>query len=281
MEKTEPIMEILKRVVASGFVKNAYPLSAILISNISGGKSTLLKEISVNENILYVTDITPFGFSKIYQAKKELFTQGKITHIIIPDLIVPLSRASRIVSSFIGFMNALIEEGVYRIQTFYITIEDKIKIGLITSTTTQDFISKRSEWLSIGFINRMIPISYSYTEVDRIEILKKIANQQVEDIKEEKLSVIAKEIKTNPEIFNELIPYAQTIDKEFSVPIEKKNGSTYTKTIPKPEPFRRQKQLEILLMANALLNERDQVTQEDFEWFKSVARWINLDFNPL
>jgi hypothetical protein len=177
-------------------------------------------------------------------------------------------------------MNALIEEGVYRIQTFYITIEDKVKIGLITSTTTQDFISKRSEWLSIGFINRMIPISYSYTEVDRIEILKKIANQQIEDIKEEKLSVIAKEIKPNPEIFNELIPYAQTIDKEFSIPIEKKNG-TYTKTIPKPEPFRRQKQLEILLMANALLNERDQVTQEDLEWFKSVARWINLDFNPL
>ena len=49
-EKTSPIIEILKRIVASGFVKNAEPISAMIVAPVGAGKTTSLKKISINKN---------------------------------------------------------------------------------------------------------------------------------------------------------------------------------------------------------------------------------------
>jgi hypothetical protein len=180
-----------------------------------------------------------------------------------------MSRNRAIVNSLIGFLNSLIEEGIFRISTGFIEIKEPIKLGLITATTKKELFDKRRGWLGIGFISRMIPISYSFTEVDVIQILEDLANQNVKDISYESLKLKEKNIKENPEINKLLIPYAQTID------------STIAKGDEKPMPFRRLNQLKVLLMANALLNNRSEVTNEDFEWFKSVAKWINFEFNPV
>ncbi|MEM5867222.1 MAG: hypothetical protein QXG39_04815 [Candidatus Aenigmatarchaeota archaeon] len=261
-EKTKVITEILKRVVASGFVKNAYPLSAILIAPVGAGKTTQLKKIAFNKNILALSDVTPYGLSKLLPEIKA----RDVRHLIIFDLVEPFSRSRTIVNNLIGFLNSLIEEGIFRIQTAFIEIKEPIKLGLITSTTEKEFLDKRRGWLGIGFISRMLPISFSYTNTDVIKILEDLANQKYQDIKYETLKLKEKEIKENPAINQKLIPYAQSIDKKL------------------PEialPFRRLQQLKILLMANALLNDRKEVTEEDFEFFKSVSNWINFDFNPL
>ena len=46
-------------------------------------------------------------------------------------------------------------------------------------------------------------------------------------------------------------------------------------------PFRQMKQLDILAMSNALLNNRKEVTEEDIEKIKQLCKHINLDFNPI
>jgi hypothetical protein len=263
--KTSPILEILKRVVASGFVKNAFPLSAIVVAPVGSGKTTALKKIAFNDNILALSDVTPYGLAKLLPEIKA----KNVKHIIIFDLVEPMSRNRQIVNSLIGFLNSLIEEGIFRISTGFIEIKEPIKLGLITATTKKELFDKRRGWLGIGFISRMLPISYSFTEVDVIQILEDLANQNIKDISYESLKLKEKNIKENPEINKLLIPYAQTID------------STIAKGDDKPMPFRRLNQLKVLLMANALLNNRTEVTNEDFEWFKSVAKWINFEFNPV
>jgi hypothetical protein len=263
--KTTPILEILKRVVASGFVKNAFPLSAIIVAPVGSGKTTALKKIAFNDNILALSDVTPYGLAKLLPEIKA----KNVKHIIIFDLVEPMSRNRQIVNSLIGFLNSLIEEGIFRISTGFIEIKEPIKLGLITATTKKELFDKRRGWLGIGFISRMLPISYSFTEVDVIQILEDLANQNIKDISYESLKLKEKNIKENPEINKLLIPYAQTID------------STIAKGDEKPMPFRRLNQLKVLLMANALLNNRTEVTNDDFEWFKSVAKWINFEFNPV
>jgi len=290
INKLQPIIEILFRIHASGKVKTKnednktviHPLSCLIMSNIGGGKTTLLKKVTeFNPNgILYTTDITPYGFSTIWNEHKEDFRKHKITHIIIPDLTTPFSRNSTIVNSFIGFMNALIEEGVTYIKTFYITITEPINIGLMTATTKSDFNLRKRGWLGIGFIQRLIPITFSYAKVDVIQILEDLAKGKIQPLQTQKLRGKQRFINSNPNIFSDLIPYAQQIDSIYeTTTFESRRGRQYH--IDKPEPFRRQKQLETLLMANAYLRNDNKVTEQDFLWFKTYARWINYDFNPL
>jgi hypothetical protein len=258
-EKTTPIIDILRRVVASGFIKNASPISALIVAPVGAGKTTALKKISVNKNILALSDVTPYGLTMLLNEIKD----KKITHIIIFDLVQPMSRSRSVVNSLIGFLNSLIEEGIFRISTGVMQVKEPIKLGLISCTTEKEIQDKRRGWLGIGFISRLIPISFAYTKTDVIQILEDLAEQKISDISYEKLKAKSREIKENPQIFKLLIPYAEQM------------------AINEALPFRNQNQLQILLMANALLRGGNKVEKEDFEWFKSISKYLNYNLNQL
>jgi hypothetical protein len=264
--KTKPVIEILKRVVASAYVKNpdAYPLSCMLCAPVGAGKTTALKRIWGN-GMLGLSDITPYGLCKLLPEIKA----KQIHHIIIFDLVQPMSRSRSIVNPLIGFLNSLIEEGIFRISTAFITIEEPIRLGLITSTTRRELFDKRRGWLSIGFISRMLPVSWRFAEPDVVQILVALASGQIEEIKPEEIRLRARRVEGNPQVALKLIPYAQLIDKSASLG----EHETY--------PFRRQKQLMIFLMANALLRGAAKVEERDFEDFLELSKWINWEFNPL
>lgn len=259
--KTKPITEILKRVVASGYLKNGFPLSALVVAPVGAGKTVALKKV-LGKSILGLSDCTPYGITKLLPEIRA----KNIKHIIIFDLVEPMSRNRSTVNSLIGFLNSLIEEGIFKISTGFMTVNEPLKLGLISSTTSTEIRDKRKGWLGIGFISRMIPISFSYTNVDIIQILENLAQEKYKDILPEVLNLREKDIKENEEINQMLIPYAQELDTHDS---------------NKPLPFRRINQLKILLSANALINNRKEVTKEDFEWFKSIANWLNYNCNPL
>lgn len=261
MEKLNPITDILKRVVASGFIKNIRPMSALVVAPVGGGKTTTLQRFNINEQLLGLSDCTPYGLTKLLPEIRA----KNIKHIIIYDLVEPMSRNKSTVNALIGFLNSLIEEGIFRISTGFMEIKEPLQLGLISCTTPSELRDKRRGWLGMGFISRMLPISYNYTSSDVIQILEIIAKQGIEDISYEKLKPKEKTIKSNPAISQQLIPYAQAIDKGLE----------------KPLPFRRLKQLMSLLMSNALLRNDTRVTVQDMDWFKSISKWVNYDYNAL
>ena len=203
-QKSVPILDILERIVASGFVKNGYPLSAVLIAPVGAGKTTNLKKIAFNENILALSDCTPYGIAKLLPEIR----LKNVKHIIIFDLVEPLSRSHSVVNSLIGFLNSLIEEGIFRISTGFIEIKEPIKLGLITSTTVDELRDKRRGWLGIGFMSRLLPISFSYTQMDVINLLQDLASQKFEDISYEELKLQSKIIEDNSAVFSKLVPYS-------------------------------------------------------------------------
>jgi len=259
-EKLQLVEDIIKRVVATGFVKNSMPLSSLIVAPVGGGKTTTLQKFIRNKNIFALSDVTPYGLTKLLPEIKA----NDVRHLIIFDLVEPMSRNKSTVNNFIGFMNSLIEEGIFRISTGFIDVKEPIQLGLITCTTDHELRDKRRGWHGIGFISRLLPVSFTYSKADVIRILQKISEQGIESIQYEKLKALKKNIRLDPEISKQLIPYAQAIDGD--------SGSM---------PFRRQKQLMTLLMGNALLRGSDIVEKTDFEWFQSVANYINFDLNPL
>ena len=171
LQKVESVEEILKLVFASGYIKNAYPVSTIIVANVGCGKTSILKKFSVTEGVAYITDVTAYGIiNTFYKEIKE----KNIKHLIIPDLIAPLSKAKSTVNTFISFINALIEEGILRISTYAIDIEEPIKCGLVTAIAKEDLFSghRKETWHRVGFLSRMIPISYSYSKVDILNMLE-------------------------------------------------------------------------------------------------------------
>lgn len=257
--KQSPIVDILKRIIASGFIKNATPISALMISSVGAGKTVNLIKFSENENIMGLSDVTPFG---LVQLLPEIEAKH-VKHLFIYDLVEPMSRSRSVVNNLIGFLNSLMEEGIFKISTGFMKVEKPVKLGLITCTTSSEMKDKRRGWLGIGFISRMLPISFDYTNSDIIQIMEDLAGQKVKDISYETMKVKEKAIQGNPEVFRKLIPYATQMTNDGE------------------KPFRKLEQLKILLMSNALLRNDVKVTEEDFVWFKSIVKYLNYDLNTL
>jgi len=278
-EKTRPIAQILKRVVASAYLRNSetYPLSALLVAPVGAGKTTLIKKACWGNGVLGLSDCTPYGLAKLLP---EIEAKG-VKHIVIYDMVEPMSRSRVIVNPLIGFLNSLIEEGIFRVSTGFITIDKPIKLGLITSTTKKELFDKRRGWLSIGFISRMLPISWTFTDTDVIQILQALASGGLEGVNPEEIKLRARKVEGDPTIFQKLIPYAQAIEASANRYLTRGKEGELIEVKVEAYPFRRQKQLMIFLMSNALLRGSPKVEEKDFEEFQALVRWMNYDLNPL
>ena len=258
-EKTKPILEILKRVRASAYIKNAFPLSCLIVAPVGAGKTTALRKISSNNGVMAFSDFTPYGLTKCLPEIR----MKNIKHIIIYDLVEPMSRSRSIVGNLIGFLNSLIEEGVFKISTGFIEIKEPLQLGLITCTTPTEIKDKRRDWLGIGFISRLLPISYNISKTDVIQILEDMADKNIREFITENQNLKEIEIEGDKEIFLKLIPYSQNMSFDNSM------------------PFRKLNQLQVLLMSNALIEGRKKVNEKDFEWFKEVVKYLNYEMNNL
>jgi len=102
---------IVQAAMFSAYVKGEMPLSLLIVAKPESAKTAVLKRYRMNKGIIYLTDCTAYGLTRDVLPK---IVSGEIKHIMIADLITPLSRNSKTRQSFIAFLNNLVEEGVAR-----------------------------------------------------------------------------------------------------------------------------------------------------------------------
>jgi len=259
------IQSLINRVLWSGWLKNEDPISLLIIAKPESGKSRLLQKFQHNKGVIFITDATAYG---VVKGVFPLFeTKQPVNHIIIPDLLNPLSKQQATSRAFIQFMNSLIEEGIVEIQTYAIKFRrEGIKCGLLSSITKGGFYLNAKKWRTIGFLSRVLPVSYSYTLGASQDILESIVLEDYH--KEESVAIDfpdeKQDVKGDSELFRELVPYSVRLGEA-----EKLYG------------FRYQKHFQRLAKANALAEGRTVVEKKDIVWVKSVAEWINLEFKVL
>ena len=170
MKDLEPLVDMVTLTLYTAYIKNvSKPNSLLIIAKPESGKTEVLKKFIPNKNVAYLSDVTGFGIERDYLSKIEA---GEIRHIIIPDLLKPLSRKESTVKSFITSMNALIEEGVASASTYATrrVTEKHVKCGLVTAITGEELRDQRHNWGRLGFLSRIVPFSYKYG----IETVKKV-----------------------------------------------------------------------------------------------------------
>lgn len=275
MIRVEELERVLKYVLASAKVKNAKPLSAMFIANPECGKTSIINRYCLKtDGILYTTDATAYGIIMASNSLRDI-EDGKITHIVVPDLTSCLARKESTIKTFIGFMNALIEEGIVNIATYATNLVRQrpnesrkavVKCGFVTAITPTEFKRHKKQWDGIGFLSRMLPVTYNYSMTTQIEIMN--------FIKEEKfLAEVLEKLKL-PKVYKTI-----TLPKTIADEIEKYSIALSQKA--NLYGFRIQKQLQVLAKAIALCNGNDSVKENDMIEFKKCMEYINFDYKSI
>jgi hypothetical protein len=281
MVGVDNIIKILELVVFSGHIKGEQPVSAVVASLPEAGKTEMIMKLMDNEGCLVLTDVTAYGIMKDY-AKR--IAEKEIRHIIIPDLIKPMSRGKDTVHSLIAFLNCLLEEGVMKMSTYAMSVGVPsegmsvssptlpIKCGLITAMAKEVLLDGRHGWARMGFMSRLLPVSYGYNVNTQLSIHKSIAERQYQSEAKIKLNLPKEDIEVKLDIK----------EADALMILSTALSSIGNKANPqKVYGFRLQKILQRLAMANAISEVRDTVEEKDVEVIRQLAVYMNLDFNPL
>lgn len=277
---TKPIEEILELAIYSGYVKDEQPVSVLVAASVEAGKTEIMMKYPKNKGCLALTDATAFGIMRDY---KDKITSREVRHIMIPDLIKPMSRGKDTVHTLVAFFNALLEEGVFRISTYAETIGVKeeitpVKCGLIATMAKGYLHDGRHHWSQMGFMSRMLPVSFDYSPGTQRKIHDSIANRDYLSDAPISLTLPDDDVKVtleNPEGEKLMILAAMIASAAMA-------GGAASGTSPeKIYGFRLQKHIQRLAMANALKDNRDNVTITDVEKIEELSGFINLNYQPI
>jgi hypothetical protein len=117
--------------------------------------------------------------------------------------------------------------------------------------------------MSMGFISRFVPISYDHSGDFQLEVSRNILEGGQISFQTRNKEIVMPEqdtvVETDFNLTQQLLPYAA------------REMNSYL-------PYRKVKQLEVLVMANALKNGRSKITQEDVDKVKQLMPYISLDY---
>lgn len=255
MIKVDELKELIRTALFTGYVADEKPLSIMFVADVGSGKSEILNSFRINDNIAFFTDVTYMGLIKLLEENKE------VRHIVIPDFLKITMKKKSTTENITSCFNAMMEEGLDKISMMGQSFDFKgKKAGLITATTRGSFDQYKKRWKSMGFLSRMLIVSFGYTD----ETIKEIFDY-----------IYKREYLNNSKLKRENLPI-RNIDVKFPPQLAKKLKDKNT-------DFRRQKQLQTLAMARALMDNRPvlEVTEEDIKKVNEFKRFLNLDFTKI
>jgi len=258
------IEEIITYTLFSGYTSKP-GVSLLIIAEVEGGKSEMVKRFSDNKGIAFPHDATAYGITKDYGPQ---LVRGEIKHIIFPEFVHCLVRPKETVRLLLAFLNGLISEGIHELHTFRISINfpEPIQCGIICCVTTAEFEWWRKYWEDMGFLSRLLPVSYSYS--------KRIEEQIFQSIFEGKLNhpPITINLPNNMVQIRLSARLAQRLN-----PVSRVMGR-----FVKIRGFRPQIMLQKLAQARALSQGRNVVLLEDIDRIIYLAdKYMNFEFRPI
>lgn len=267
---TKQLEYLLKLALLTSYIKDERPVSVLIAARVESGKTELLRKLSECRGIVYLNDATAYGIQKAYIQD---IADGKVRTIVIPDLITPLSRSPDTVETFVSFLNGLIEEGIAEVATYAMQLKVKLPVrcNVITSIAKEHLFDQRHRWSKIGFLSRVVPISYEYAPSTVYGIMQSIADREYHsegDFANLELPESNIEVKLPQSISQQIAAFApQVVDSGHFA--DKMYG------------FRLQKQLQTLCMANTIYKGRTEATSEDFNTVKELGDFMNLRFKQI
>lgn len=277
--EVDSILDIIKLTLQSGYIKNTgTPVNLLLIAKPESAKTKSMEAMFKIKGTYTTNNITQ---SVIVSKILPMIEKEGLKHLIIPDILNAVKKDYTTKQGFLNLTKSLIEEGITSLDTFNLRTKEvydpPIKCGLITAVTTESYNGYwderehrwkgglRQEWRNIGLLSRFIPFSYEY-ELSKIRRIFKFIEKEENQNEMPKESIKRKmvDVKGSEDLFQQFELLSTKIGAEMG-----------------GYGFRVQRSLQILAKANAILNGRTEVAQEDIDKILNLGNWMNYRFNPL
>jgi hypothetical protein len=255
----DDLIKLVNLVILTGRVKNAKPVSMLLIADTETGKTQILEAFMNLKPVIWANDLSAHIIVDEVAPQVE---KGK-THIIIPDLLKVLGHQKMVTKNTMTMLNSIMEEGLKNVMFYGTRKEFKkpVRCGVIAAITRDAYDAREKHWKSIGFVGRCLLVSFSYSEETKLKIHQHI-----------RAGFPAKTIE---------IITGRPSSVEIPARIAEKIQDLAIARTPFSTGFRLHKQLRSLIQAHALYCGRSKVRKEDFEEVRRLSRFLNLDFRPV
>ena len=255
----DDLIKLVNLALLTGRVKNAKPVSMLLIGDTETGKTQILEVFMNLKSIIWANDLS----AKIIVDEIAPQVEKGKTHILIPDFLKILGHQKVVTRNTITMLNSIMEEGLKNVMFYGVRKEFKqpVRCGVIAAMTKDAYRAREKYWKGIGFVGRCIIVSYSYSEKTKLRIHEHIRKgfpvKMIEIITGKRTQV---EI---PAKIARRIQDLATVETRFST------------------GFRVHKQLRALVQAHAFYRGDTKVKMEDFEEIKRLSKFMNLDFHQI
>lgn len=298
MIKVEDIKKIVESIILTGYIKNKdRNPSLFIIAEVESGKTQIIKMFKEYPNIFMTSDISYKGMVDDIMPK---FEDEKISHLLIPDFINPLSH-KRACEILIPLMNSLIEEGVKDLKVFGSkrTFSKTVKGSIISSITKQLFERRIVGWRHSGFLTRVLPLTFKYSQETIHQINESIMKgeyykqeEKFNKFEGQKLNSII--VNINEDIADKISLLADQINrsnKNYILRLFDENTARMSKVNfdISTYGFRFHKLLRTLFQGIALYNSEDikigniiiEATKKDFEDLVYLTKYLNFNFEEI
>ena len=197
------------------------------------------------------------------------YALGNKRTLIIPDFLRVTKRKQSTQGNSLTILNSMTEEGWIGTLPLGQKIVKPIVANLITAVTKEELSDRRHKWSQMGFMSRLIPLSFSYNAETKIMIKNYIMDRVYHtdksfdfELPKEKVDIV---------LPKELAREIDKISVGILINLKEQNLTG----------FRLLRQLQVLAMANALSSGRNMVTENDIETIKQITKFINFTFEEV
>jgi hypothetical protein len=257
--EVDDLIKLVNLAILTGRVKNAKPISMLLIGDTETGKTQVLEVFMNLKPVIWANDLSAHVIVDEVAPQVE---KGK-THVLVPDLLKVLGHQKMVTKNTMTMLNAIMEEGLKNVM-FYGTRKEfsqPVRCGVIAAITKDAYDAREKYWNSIGFVGRCIPVSFSYSEKTKLKIHQHIR-------------------KGFPAKMIQIITGRPT-SVEIPTRIAEKVQDLAIARTPFSTGFRLHKQLRSLIQAHALYRGRSKVKMEDFEETRRLSKFLNLNYSQI
>jgi len=138
--------------------------------------------------------------------------------------------------------------------------------GLISAITKQELTDRRHKWIQVGFMSRVMPISFSYSKITQQEIMEYIKKGKHLDEEQSDINIPNKQIDVK-------LPYKYADEISFYTDQLAGASELYG--------FRYQRQFQALLKASAIQDKRKVVIAKDVEKLRPLLEYVNLEYKMI
>jgi hypothetical protein len=270
----DSLQEVLLTILYTSSVREAVPVSAILVAESGTAKSKLLQALN-GASIHHTDSVSSQGLFELMGRD----TDGKISWIILPDMNPTLSRRPATVASLVANLLTLTMDGTCRVDDGR---QDKIMkhnpIGILSAVTPDIYSKQSKKWLALGLRRRIIPLFFNYSQNTILQLIKAVGEDKISGGDFPKMNY-KNGIKQKPIISEMLALQIQYLSTTFSQYLgsskaKDTNGKIrwYVKNIIPISPL---VTLRTLARAHAIRHKRATIDESDIKFLADFLAFTN------